>query len=113
MIPLYALHRDPDMWPEPEEFRPDRFSKENKQNINPYSYLPFGAGPRNCIGMRFAVVMIKLALVEVLQNYSFSVCEETEIPLEMDHVGLVGPLRPIKLKLLTRSAAGENMDNYN
>ena len=56
-----------------------RFSKQNKQNINQYTYLPFGLGPRNCIGMRFALVMVKLALVEVLQNYSFSVCEETEV----------------------------------
>uniref|UniRef100_UPI0037E82D22 cytochrome P450 3A27-like isoform X2 n=1 Tax=Semicossyphus pulcher TaxID=241346 RepID=UPI0037E82D22 len=103
MVPVYALHRDPELWPEPEEFRPDRFSKENKQNIQPYSYLPFGAGPRNCIGMRFALLMVKLALVEVLQNYSFSVCNETEIPLKMDPEGLVGPLKPIKLKVVTRS----------
>lgn len=56
-----------------------RFSKQNKPNINQYTYLPFGAGPRNCLGMRFALVTVKLALVEVLQNYSFSVCEETEV----------------------------------
>uniref|UniRef100_A0A671U231 unspecific monooxygenase n=2 Tax=Sparus aurata TaxID=8175 RepID=A0A671U231_SPAAU len=103
MIPVYALHHDPELWPEPEEFKPDRFSKQNKQNINQYTYLPFGFGPRNCIGMRFALVMLKLALVEVLQNYSFSVCEETEIPLTMDPEGLVGPKNPIKLKLVTRS----------
>lgn len=103
MVPVYALHHDPELWPEPEEFRPDRFSKQNKQSINPYTYLPFGAGPRNCIGMRFALVMVKLALVEVLQHYSFSVCEETEIPLTMDPASLVGPLNPIKLKLTTRS----------
>ncbi|XP_076003832.1 cytochrome P450 3A56-like [Genypterus blacodes] len=110
-VPVYALHRDPELWPEPENFDPDRFRKENKKNIKPYSYLPFGTGPRNCMGMRFAVVMVKVALVEVLQNYSFSVCEETEIPLEMDHLGLVGPLRPIKLKLVTRSCASENTDD--
>uniref|UniRef100_A0A671U3A1 unspecific monooxygenase n=1 Tax=Sparus aurata TaxID=8175 RepID=A0A671U3A1_SPAAU len=103
IIPIYALHHDPELWPEPEEFKPDRFSKQNKQNINQYTYLPFGFGPRNCIGMRFALVMLKLALVEVLQNYSFSVCEETEIPLTMDPEGLVGPKNPIKLKLVTRS----------
>lgn len=56
-----------------------RFSKENKQNINPYTYLPFGIGPRNCLGMRLALVLVKLALVEVLQRYSFSVCKETEV----------------------------------
>ncbi|XP_034544191.1 cytochrome P450 3A27-like isoform X2 [Notolabrus celidotus] len=103
MVPIYALHQDPELWPEPEEFRPDRFSKENKRNIKPYSYLPFGAGPRNCIGTRFALLMIKLALVEVLQKYSFSVCDETEIPLKMDPEGLLGPLKPIKLKVVTRS----------
>uniref|UniRef100_A0A3B4YIF6 unspecific monooxygenase n=1 Tax=Seriola lalandi dorsalis TaxID=1841481 RepID=A0A3B4YIF6_SERLL len=111
MIPVYALHRDPELWPEPEEFKPDRFSKENKQSINSYTYLPFGVGPRNCIGMRFALVMAKLALVEVLQNYSFSVCKETEIPLQMDPEGLLGPLRPIKLKLEKRSTTSENVDN--
>lgn len=102
MTPVYALHRDPELWPDPEEFKPERFSKQNRQSINPYTYLPFGIGPRNCLGMRFALVMIKLALVEVLQNYSFSVCEETEFPLKMDPLSLVGPLQPIKLKLVTR-----------
>ncbi|XP_053193453.1 cytochrome P450 3A27-like [Scomber japonicus] len=104
-VPVYALHRDPELWTDPEEFKPERFSKENKQNINPYTYLPFGVGPRNCLGMRLALVLVKLALVEVLQRYSFSVCKETEIPLQMDPQGLLGPLRPIKLKVVTRSNA--------
>lgn len=111
VVPVYALHRDPDLWPEPDKFKPERFSKENRQSIDQYAYLPFGAGPRNCIGMRFALVIIKLALVEVLQNYSFSVCKETEIPLEMDYAGLVGPRRPIKLKLVPHSIASANVDN--
>ncbi|XP_069022735.1 cytochrome P450 3A30-like [Embiotoca jacksoni] len=102
IVPVYALHRDPELWPQPEEFRPERFSKENKQSIKPYTYMPFGAGPRNCLGMRLALVMIKLVLVEVLQNCSFSVCEETEVPLTMDPQGLMGSLRPIKLKLVKR-----------
>ncbi|KAM7394531.1 hypothetical protein PAMP_021328 [Pampus punctatissimus] len=103
MIPIYALHRDPELWTEPENFKPERFSKENKQSIKPYTYLPFGVGPRNCLAKRFALVMVKVALVEVLQHYSFLVCEETEIPLQMDPKGLLGPLRPIKLKVVTRS----------
>ncbi|KAG7265319.1 hypothetical protein CRUP_021628 [Coryphaenoides rupestris] len=103
MVPLWALHRDPDLWPNPEEFRPERFSKENKESIDPYTYMPFGLGPRNCIGMRFAMVMMKLALVEILQRFSFATCDETEVPLEMDTQGLLTPKRPIRLKLVPRS----------
>uniref|UniRef100_A0AAQ4P015 unspecific monooxygenase n=1 Tax=Gasterosteus aculeatus aculeatus TaxID=481459 RepID=A0AAQ4P015_GASAC len=102
MVPTWPLHRDPSLWPEPEAFKPERFSKENKDSIDPYTYMPFGAGPRNCIGMRFALVMMKLAMVEILQRFSFSVCKETEIPLEMDVQGLLMPKRPIKLKLVPR-----------
>ncbi|XP_041640225.1 cytochrome P450 3A40-like [Cheilinus undulatus] len=103
MVPTWPMHRDPDVWPEPEEFKPERFSKENKDKIDPYIYMPFGAGPRNCIGMRFALVMMRLAIVEILQRYSFAVCKETEIPFEMDVQGLLAPKRPIKLKLVPRS----------
>lgn len=103
MVPTWPMHRDPEIWPEAEKFKPERFSKENKETIDPYSYMPFGAGPRNCIGMRFALVVMKLAIVEILQRYSFSVCKETEIPFELDIQGLLQPKRPIKLKLVPRS----------
>uniref|UniRef100_A0A8C8DMG1 Cytochrome P450 3A n=1 Tax=Oryzias sinensis TaxID=183150 RepID=A0A8C8DMG1_9TELE len=105
MVPTWPLHRDPELWPEPEKFKPERFSKENKDTFDPYTYMPFGAGPRNCIGMRFALVMMKLAVVEILQTYDFSVCKETEVPFEMDVQGFLAPKRPIQLKLTPRSAS--------
>ncbi|NXQ91251.1 CP3AO protein, partial [Nyctibius grandis] len=79
MIPAYVLHRDSGCWPEPEEFRPERFSKESKESIDPYTFLPFGAGPRNCIGMRFALLIVKAALVILLQNFSFRTCKDTPV----------------------------------
>lgn len=103
MVPTWPMHRDPELWPEPEAFKPERFRKDNMKSIDPYTYMPFGAGPRNCIGMRFALVMMKLAVVEILQNHSFSVCKETDIPLELDIQVLLMPKRPIKLKLVPRS----------
>ncbi|XP_029102591.1 cytochrome P450 3A30-like [Scleropages formosus] len=102
MIPIYPLHRDPDLWTDPEVFKPERFCKENKESIDPYAYMPFGAGPRNCIGMRFAIVLIKLAIVEILQNFSIVTCKETVIPLELDVQGFLRPKHAVKLKLVPR-----------
>ncbi|XP_053706316.1 cytochrome P450 3A27 [Synchiropus splendidus] len=104
-VPVFTIHRDPKLFPEPEVFKPERFSKENKDKMDPYSFLPFGAGPRNCIGMRFAVLMMKLNLVQILQNFSLITCSETDIPLELGTDGFINPKNPIKLKLEPRLAA--------
>ncbi|XP_049271898.1 cytochrome P450 3A19-like [Rhipicephalus sanguineus] len=61
-IPVYAMHHDPEFFPDPESFKPERFSEENVGSIRPYTYLPFGAGPRNCIGSRFFLQTIRLCL---------------------------------------------------
>uniref|UniRef100_A0A8V0Z3F2 Cytochrome P450 family 3 subfamily A member 4 n=1 Tax=Gallus gallus TaxID=9031 RepID=A0A8V0Z3F2_CHICK len=103
MIPAYVLHRDPAYWPKPEEFRPERFSKENGENIDPYTFLPFGAGPRNCIGMRFALLIVKVAMVVLLQNFSFKPCKDTPIPLVLDTKGFMQPKKPIILKMVPRA----------
>lgn len=50
IFPVYGMHRDPKYYPNPEKFDPERFSDENKHNITPGTYAPFGLGPRNCIG---------------------------------------------------------------
>ena len=55
-----------------------RFSKENKGSIDPYLYMPFGIGPRNCIGMRFALMNMKLALTKVMQNFYYQHCQEKQ-----------------------------------
>uniref|UniRef100_A0A8C6DN12 Cytochrome P450 3A n=1 Tax=Moschus moschiferus TaxID=68415 RepID=A0A8C6DN12_MOSMO len=100
IVPISVLHKDPEFWPEPEEFRPERFSKKNKDSINPYVYLPFGIGPRSCIGMRFAIMNMKLAVVRILQNFSFKPCKETQIPLKLTSQGILRPEKPIVLKVL-------------
>ncbi|GLH10658.1 Cytochrome P450 9e2 [Gryllus bimaculatus] len=66
-----ALHRDPKYWSNPNVFDPERFSEENKANIKPFTYMPFGVGPRLCIGSRFALMETKIALAHILHHFSF------------------------------------------
>ena len=57
----------------------DRFSKEERESRDPYAFLPFGAGPRNCLGMRIAMLELKFALAKALQKFRFVTCEKTEV----------------------------------
>ncbi|XP_055047032.2 cytochrome P450 3A40 [Misgurnus anguillicaudatus] len=100
-IPTYVLNRDPNLWESPEEFRPERFSPESKSEVNQYVFMPFGLGPRNCIGMRFALMIMKLLVVKMLQNFSMETCKETQIPLELNP--MFQPKVPITLKFTPRS----------
>jgi cytochrome P450 family 9 len=81
-IPIVAFHHDPKYFPEPEKFDPERFSDENKGNINLDVYLPFGIGPRNCIGSRLALMELKTVFFYLLSNFKFEVCEKTQVPLK-------------------------------
>ena len=81
VIPVYALHHDPDAWEDPEKFDPERFRGARKDTHHPFQFLPFGAGPRNCIGMRFALLEIKITLVKILMKYKFVRSPETQVPL--------------------------------
>jgi len=79
-----TLHRDPAHWARPEEFYPEHFSKEEKANRNPYAFQAFGQGPRACIGMRFALLEAKVAVMSIMREYSFKPGTKTTEPLELD-----------------------------
>eukprot|EP00795_Rhopilema_esculentum_P016292 gene16292-7678_t len=102
LIPSYALHRDEKYWPEPNAFQPERFLPENKESITQFTYLPFGDGPRNCIGMRFAQMEIKTILVRMLQKYRMVRGPETPVPLKMQPRVVLSPGEPVWIRFEKR-----------
>ncbi|GAB0096684.1 hypothetical protein DMENIID0001_122270 [Sergentomyia squamirostris] len=102
-IPIYALHLDPKHYPDPEKFDPERFSEENKSSINPGAYLPFGIGPRNCVGSRFALMELKALIYFMVLNFSLEVTEKTQIPLKLaNSFGALSSEKGIYFKLRPR-----------
>ncbi|CAN7938645.1 unnamed protein product [Ixodes hexagonus] len=85
VIPPYQLQHDPNLWSEPEKFDPERFSAENKHRIDPMAFQTFGNGPRNCVGMRFAQLEIKLTLAKMLATYKL-ILDERHV--KEDHLKL-------------------------
>ncbi|XP_059477145.1 cytochrome P450 9e2-like [Neocloeon triangulifer] len=83
-IPVYALHHDPKYFPDPEVFDPDRFTEEAKKTRPAFSYLPFGEGPRQCIGFRFAQAQVKAALATIVLNFKVEQSEKTIHPVVFD-----------------------------
>ncbi|XP_050324938.1 probable cytochrome P450 6a21 isoform X1 [Bactrocera neohumeralis] len=80
-IPVMAMHHDPEIYPEPEKFDPERFAPDEMKSRDSINWLPFGDGPRNCIGLRFGQMQIRVALTYLLRNFEFSISPATEIPL--------------------------------
>ncbi|KAH8277680.1 hypothetical protein KR018_003469, partial [Drosophila ironensis] len=81
-VSTLALHRDPEYWPDPDKYDPERFDPANRKHLNMDAYMPFGVGPRNCIGMRLGLLQAKLGLVHLLHKHRVHTCDETTKTIE-------------------------------
>ncbi|XP_055917663.1 probable cytochrome P450 6g2 [Eupeodes corollae] len=88
-FPVFAIQRDPKYFPNPDEFDPERFSPENKPKITPFSYMPFGVGPHNCIGERLGTLQSKMGLVNFLRSHYVEPCEKSHSKIILDPKGLL------------------------
>ena len=82
LISPYLIHRHPVFWPEPERFDPERFSNERRENRHMFSYVPFGAGPRKCLGVHFALVEMVLVVASVAQRFRFRLAFDGDLVAE-------------------------------
>ena len=106
VIDAHSLHTNPEYWDEPMKFNPDRFAEEKFAKRNPYCYVPFSAGPRNCIGQKFAMMEEKILLYHVMLKYKVvSVQKEGDVAecFEIIHKSENGLM--VKLEHRSRTSA--------
>ncbi|XP_052782039.1 cytochrome P450 3A41-like [Mya arenaria] len=101
-VPIYAIHRMPEYWDMPDECVPERFAPENIHRIKPYTYLPFGVGPRACLGIKMAQMLCKVIIVHILRSYTLHVCSKTEINPKLETSLLTKPVNGVILTIRPR-----------
>lgn len=107
ILPTWHVHHNPNIWPEPHKFIPDRFLSDSGQEERRHAaaYVPFGLGPRECIGRRFALLELKTVLAKLVRTYVFSVCDDTNDPIKLTVPTVtLNPVRNIKLRVTRRSS---------
>ncbi|XP_015114497.1 probable cytochrome P450 6a13 [Diachasma alloeum] len=89
VIPVYAIHHDPQYYPSPDTFDPERFNDENKAKRHTHTFLSFGEGPRGCLGMKFALLQTKIGVISFLLHHKIEINDKTAVPIKFSRRNLV------------------------
>uniref|UniRef100_A0A915N072 Cytochrome P450 n=1 Tax=Meloidogyne javanica TaxID=6303 RepID=A0A915N072_MELJA len=91
-IPIYSIQHNEEFYPEPEKFKPERFIREEKTSLDPLTFLAFGLGQRNCIGMRFAEFQMHVVIALIVRRFNFKPGPNSpSLPLELESIMLLRP----------------------
>ena len=82
LLNVYGIHHNEMYWEKPDEFSPERFNAENMKNQNPYSYIPFGIGPRLCIGQPFAMMLMQIVVSRLINSFDCTIEKDIEIGMK-------------------------------
>jgi cytochrome P450 len=106
----YVMHRRPEFFPDPERFDPERFTPENEKELPRYAYVPFGAGPRVCIGNSFAMMEAHLILATIAQRFRLALDPNQEI--ELNPLITLSPKYGLKMRVIKREKLEPVVEHY-
>ena len=107
---MYGAHHAPRYWQNPESFDPERFTKANEKLHTPFTYLPFGAGPRGCIGGNYAMLQILMILSDLLRKYDFQLAPGQTI--EARPMVILRPKHGIRMTFTNATAPAIKIANW-
>ncbi|XP_018562121.1 cytochrome P450 4C1 [Anoplophora glabripennis] len=108
-VHIFDIHRSEKTWPNPEKFDPDRFLPENCQDRHPFAFVPFSAGPRNCIGQKFAILELKVALCGILRNFELQPVDTPDSIVLVPDMVLRAQNDTIRIKFVPRTPSPNGM----
>jgi cytochrome P450 len=107
IVYVYGAHHSSNRWDNPEEFRPERFAKVSEKPQIPFAYLPFGGGPRICIGNQYAMLQMLMILSAILRRYEFQLIPGQDV--EARAMVILRPKEGIRMSF-TKKTARENSE---